>query len=68
MAYLRPAWMVMVPGAYEVSKDRKRKKTKRNVRCTMCTQHRWFGNNKGRFKDKEEDQRKNWKKYEQQND
>lgn len=26
----------------------KRKKTKRNVRCTMCTYYRWLGNNKGR--------------------
>lgn len=28
----------------------KRKKTKRNVRCTMCTDYRWMGNNKGRKK------------------
>lgn len=27
---------------------------KRKVRCTMCTQHRWKGNRKGRFKAKEE--------------
>ena len=26
----------------------KRKKTKRRVRCTMCTKFRWMGNNKGR--------------------
>jgi hypothetical protein len=26
----------------------KRKKTKRCVRCTMCTQHRWLGNSKER--------------------
>ena len=32
----------------------KRKKTKRKVRCTMCTPHRWRGNNAGRFKEKEE--------------
>lgn len=36
----------------------KRKKTRRNVRCTMCTQNRFLGNNKGRFKTKEEAQRK----------
>lgn len=35
----------------------KRKKTKRNVRCTMCTQNRWLGNNCGRFKHKFEDWR-----------
>lgn len=27
----------------------KRKKPKRQVRCTMCTQHRWFGNHPERF-------------------
>lgn len=26
----------------------KRQKTKRRVRCTLCTKHRWMGNNKGR--------------------
>jgi hypothetical protein len=26
----------------------KRKKTKRRVRCTMCTQYRWLGNNVGK--------------------
>jgi hypothetical protein len=26
----------------------KRKKSKRNVRCTMCTQLRWLGNNRGK--------------------
>lgn len=26
----------------------KRQKTKRRVRCTLCTTYRWFGNNKGR--------------------
>jgi len=31
----------------------KRKKCKRNVKCTLCTAHRWLGNRKGRFKDKE---------------
>lgn len=36
----------------------KRKKTKRRVRCTLCTPHRWMGNAKGRFKAKEEARRK----------
>jgi hypothetical protein len=27
----------------------KRKKSKRSVRCTMCTTYRWMGNAKGRF-------------------
>lgn len=26
----------------------KRKKTKRRVRCTLCTPVKWMGNNKGR--------------------
>jgi hypothetical protein len=26
----------------------KRGKTKRRVRCTLCTPHKWMGNNKGR--------------------
>lgn len=26
----------------------KRQKTKRRVRCTLCTPHKWMGNNKGR--------------------
>lgn len=26
-----------------------RKASKRTVRCTMCTQYRWFGNNEGRW-------------------
>lgn len=28
----------------------KRQKTKRRVRCTLCTSYRWMGNNKGRRK------------------
>lgn len=31
----------------------KRKKSKRNVKCTLCTPHRWMGNGKERFKAKE---------------
>lgn len=29
-------------------------KRRRKVRCTLCTPHRWMGNNKGRFKVKDE--------------
>lgn len=36
----------------------KRKKTKRRVRCTICTKHRWLGNSAGRSKPKEEAKRK----------
>ena len=32
----------------------KRKKTRRNIRCSICTPHRWKGNHNGRFKEKEE--------------
>ncbi len=28
----------------------KRKKTKRNVRCTLCTPYRWMGNTKERHR------------------
>jgi hypothetical protein len=28
----------------------KRRKSRRIVRCTMCTPYRWQGNGKGRFK------------------
>ena len=34
--------------------NHKRKKTKRRVRCTMCTPYKWMGNNKGRQKPKYE--------------
>lgn len=34
--------------------NHKRKKCKRSVRCTMCTQNRWRGNNKDRFKAKDQ--------------
>ena len=36
----------------------RRRKCKRNVRCTICTDHRWLGNNTGRFKRKEEELKK----------
>ena len=36
----------------------KRKKSKRSVRCTMCTQDRWKGNSAGRFNAKEGDELK----------
>lgn len=42
--------------------NHKRKKSKRTVKCTMCTTHRWFGNNKGRVKNKEAAKRKQLKK------
>lgn len=29
-------------------------KRRRKVRCTMCTTHRWLGNNSGRFKRRDE--------------
>jgi len=29
--------------------NHKRKKSKRSVRCTICTPHRWKGNSKERF-------------------
>jgi hypothetical protein len=28
----------------------KRRKSRRTVRCTLCTPYRWQGNGKGRFK------------------
>jgi hypothetical protein len=28
--------------------NHKRKKSKRSVKCTICTKHRWMGNHKGR--------------------
>lgn len=36
---------------------RKRKKSKRNVRCTICTTYRWRGNGKDRFKIKDRKQK-----------
>lgn len=36
----------------------KRKKSKRNVRCTICTTHRYRGNRAGRFSNKEEAKKK----------
>lgn len=32
----------------------KRGKSRRSIKCSHCTQHRWLGNRKGRFKAKEE--------------
>lgn len=40
----------------------KKRKTKRNVRCTLCTPNKWKGNNAGRFKSKEEYTKKELKK------
>lgn len=42
--------------------NHKRKKSKRVVKCTMCTTHRWFGNSAGRFPDKEVEKKKRSKK------
>lgn len=39
----------------EVMANFKRQKTKRNVRCTLCTPTKWMGNTKGRFDHKTED-------------
>lgn len=30
--------------------NHKRKKSKRQVRCTLCTEHRWKGNTKDRIR------------------
>jgi len=30
--------------------NHKRGKCRRNVRCTLCTPHRWQGNSRNRFK------------------
>jgi hypothetical protein len=30
----------------------KRRKSRRRVRCTLCTPHRWRGNGKGRHKER----------------
>lgn len=42
--------------------NHKRGKSKRSVKCTMCTQHRWMGNAKGRDKAKNEEHKKHSKK------
>jgi len=31
----------------------KRKKSKKSVKCTICTPYRWLGNSKDRFKHKD---------------
>jgi hypothetical protein len=41
---------------------KRRRASKRSVRCTLCTTHRWFGNSKGRFKAKDEQLKKLSKK------
>jgi hypothetical protein len=33
--------------------NHKRRKSRRSIRCTLCTPHRWRGNSKGRFKAKD---------------
>ena len=42
--------------------NHKRKKSKRSVKCTLCTPHRWMGTTKGRSKAKEEVKKKADKK------
>lgn len=42
--------------------NHKRKKSKRSVKCTLCTPHRWMGNSKGRRKPKEQAERKQTEK------
>lgn len=42
--------------------NHKRKKSKRSVKCTLCTPHRWMGNSVGRNKPKEQALRKAAKK------
>ena len=36
----------------------KRRKSRRNISCVLCTQHRWRANSSGRFKAREEAERK----------
>ena len=36
----------------------KRRKSKRRVRCTMCTKYRWMGNTKGRHRERADADRK----------
>lgn len=31
----------------------KRKKTRRSIKCSLCTPYRWRGNARGRFKEKD---------------
>ncbi len=40
----------------------RRKKSKRKVKCTMCTPHRWYGNSSNRHKSKEQSKKKEDKK------
>ena len=41
-------------------------KRRRSVRCKICTTHRWLGNAKGRYKAKDEAERKDRKRLEEQ--
>ena len=40
----------------------KRAKTKRRVKCTICTSHRWKGNHAGRFSHKNEFDKKEFER------
>lgn len=42
--------------------NHKRKKSKRNVRCCICTPHRWMGNSGSRLKPKDQAKKKAAKK------
>jgi hypothetical protein len=44
----------------------KRKRCRRQVRCTLCTADRWKGNGKDRFKAKNRKKVLNWVQREQQ--
>ena len=46
----------------------KRAKTKRRVRCTICTSHRWKGNHTGRFHHKDEFLKKEYARSQRQKD
>lgn len=40
----------------------KRAKTRRRVKCTICTPHKWMGNHTGRFSYKDEFEKKQFEK------
>lgn len=40
----------------------KRRKSKRSIRCSICTPHRWKGNGKDRFKAKDAQKQKEARK------
>jgi len=42
-------------------------KRRRSVRCKICTPHRWLGKAKGRFKVKDQAERKDRQRLEERN-